>query len=111
MCAAISSGELAEATCGTPQREPSLTHAAPFPQASVEMVKCVTLHWGDAEASAAGGCEQNPFLTPYPYLFITISPINSSPVLTFSSSSLRTNSARPPSARSSRGLWRIGKDL
>ena len=37
------------------------------------MVKCVALHWGDAEASAAGGCEQNPFLTPYPYLFITIS--------------------------------------
>uniref|UniRef100_A0A7S3VXX1 EamA domain-containing protein n=2 Tax=Emiliania huxleyi TaxID=2903 RepID=A0A7S3VXX1_EMIHU len=42
-------------------------------KASVEMVKCVALHWGDAEASAAGGCEQNPFLTPYPYLFITIS--------------------------------------
>mmetsp|Transcript_5850 Transcript_5850/g.17319 ORF Transcript_5850/g.17319 Transcript_5850/m.17319 type:complete len:296 (-) Transcript_5850:357-1244(-) len=42
-------------------------------KASVEMIKCVTLNWGDADAAAASGCAHNPFLTPWPYLFITTS--------------------------------------
>ena len=36
-------------------------------------VRCVTLNWGDADAAAASGCAHNPFLTPWPYLFITTS--------------------------------------
>jgi len=40
-------------------------HAVPF--------RCVTLNWGDADAAAASGCAHNPFLTPWPYLFITTS--------------------------------------
>jgi len=43
-------------------------------KAVVEMFVCVmTSETGEGSDAAAGGCETNPFLTIWPYLFITIS--------------------------------------